>query len=196
MCKTATYTAVLFLFCIGLATANDIFFPKTESEIIKALSQQGAKTITVPNGTKYVAEKGNVYKFIGGKRFRLRGVQVAEAIAVLPKAGALINFKFDSAKINTESFPLLDQFGKALSNGLPDAVVMVTGHTDIKGSDTYNQKLSEKRAQSVAEYLMATHGISSERLLIKGFGEKQPIVGNDTAKDRLINRRVEFVRIE
>ena len=126
----------------------------------------------------------------------LRGLQIVEAIAVLPKAGALINFEFDSAKINTASFPLLDEFGKALKNGLPDAVIMVAGHTDSKGSDAYNQKLSKKRANSVAEYFIASHEISSDRLIIKGFGEKQPIVGNDSEENRFKNRRVEFVRIE
>ncbi|MCP4370920.1 MAG: OmpA family protein, partial [Deltaproteobacteria bacterium] len=60
----------------------------------------------------------------------------------------------------------------------------------------YNQKLSEKRANSVAEYFMASHEISSDRLIIKGFGEKQPIVGNDSEENRFKNRRVEFVRIE
>jgi len=196
MSKTAIYIAVLFLFCTGVVIADDLYFPKTESEIVKALSQENAKTITLPNGTKYVAEKNKVYKIIGKKRFRLRGVQVVEAIAVLPKAGALINFEFDSARINTSSFSLLDEFGKALKNGLPDAVIMVAGHTDSKGSDAYNQKLSKKRANSVAEYFIASHEISSDRLIIKGFGEKQPIVGNDSEENRFKNRRVEFVRIE
>ena len=156
MRKTALYTAILFLFCMGIVFADDLSFPKTELEVIKVLSQQDTKVITAPNGTKYLAEKGKIYKMIGGKRFRLRGVQVVDAIAVLPKAGALINFRFDSEKISKESFPLLDEFGKALKGGLSDSVIMVTGHTDSKGSEVYNQKLSEKRAQSVAEYLMAS----------------------------------------
>jgi len=189
-------TAIIFLFCTGIAFAENLSFPKTELEIIKVLSQQDTKAITASNGTKYLAENGKIYKMIGGKRFRLRGVQVVDAIAVLPKAGALINFGFDSEEISKESLPLLDEFGKALKGGLQDSVIMVAGHTDSKGSEVYNQNLSEKRAQSVADYLRAFHGISPDRLLIKGFGEKQPIVGNDTEENRFKNRRVEFVRIE
>jgi len=196
MNKTATYTAALFFFYIGFATAGDLYFPKTEAEIVKALRHENAKTVTKNNETTYVAKEGKVYKIINEKRFRLRGLHVVEAKAVLPKAGALLNFDFNSAKINTESFPLLNEFGKALKNGLPDAVVIIAGHTDGKGGDTYNQKLSEKRARSVAKYLTTSHGINSDRLLIKGFGEKQPIVGNDTEENRFINRRVEFVRTE
>jgi len=189
-------TAILFLFCTGTVFADNLFFPKTELEIIKALSKQDAKTITASDGTKYLAENGKVYKMIGGRRFRLRGVQIVDAIAVLPKAGALINFGFDSEIISKESFPLLDEFGKALKGGLSDSVIMVAGHTDSDGSEVYNQKLSEKRAKSVAAYLRDAHGISSDRLLIKGFGEKQPVVDNDTEENRFKNRRVEFVRIE
>ena len=54
-------------------------------------------------------KKGKVYKIIAGKRFRLRGLHVAKAEAGLPKAGVLINFEFNSAKINTESLPLLNE---------------------------------------------------------------------------------------
>jgi len=196
MSKTVIYIAVLFLFCTGVVIAGDLYFPKTESEIVKALSQENGKTITLPNGTKYVAEKGKVYKIISEKRFRLRGVQVVQAIAVLPKAGALINFEFDSARINNDSLPLLNEFGKALKNGLPDAMIMIAGHTDSKGSIKYNQNLSEIRAEAVVEYLKTSHGINPERIITKGFGETQPITGNDTEGDRLKNRRVEFVRIQ
>jgi outer membrane protein OmpA-like peptidoglycan-associated protein len=187
---------VLFLLCTGLSTASDLNFPKTEAEIVEALSQETVKMETATNGIKYVAEKGKVYKIIAGKRFRLRGLNVVEAEAVLPKAGALINFEFDSANINKASLPLLNEFGKALKNGLPDAIVLIAGHTDSRGSDAYNIKLSEKRAQSVADYLIPSHGINSPRLLIKGFGEKQPIVSDDTDENRFKNRRVEFLRIE
>ena len=196
MSKAIILGAVFFLFGEGVVTAENLYFPKTEADIIKALSQDDLKTITLSNGTKYEAEKGRVYKIIDGMRFRLRGLKVVEAIDILPKAGALINFDFDSAKISSESISLLDEFGKALRRGLPDAVVMITGHTDNKGTNDYNQKLSERRAQSVVEYLITSHGINSDRMIAKGFGETQPIADNDTELNRFKNRRVEFVRIE
>jgi outer membrane protein OmpA-like peptidoglycan-associated protein len=197
MDKIAVFlAATTLLFFVNSATANDLIFPKTQAEIIKALGQNDGQTLKAPDGTTYLSEQGNIYKVIGGKRFRLRGIQIVEALAVLPKAGALINFGFDSSKINQDSFALLDEFGNALKNGLPNSVIMIAGHTDSRGPEAYNQKLSEQRARSVAGYLVACHGINPDRLIIKGFGEKQPIAENDTEENRSVNRRVEFIRIE
>jgi len=196
MTKTIIYSLnILFLFAC-FAIADDLTFPDTEAEIIEALGKEINKTITTPNGIRYVSEEGRVYKIINGKRYTLRGIQVVEALDVLPKAGALINFGFDSAKIDSASQPLLDEFGKALKNGLPGAVIMIAGHTDSKGSNDYNQTLSEQRAEAVVEYLKTSHGISPDKLLSRGFGEIKPIVDNNTEENRFLNRRVEFVRID
>ena len=189
-------TAILIGLLSHRLSASDLIFPKTEDEITKILSHESVKTIEAQDGSKYMSEDGKVYKIIGGNRFRLRGIQVIEALAVLPIAGALINFDFDSSEINQDSYQLLNEFGKAIKHGLPDSVIMIAGHTDSRGSDEYNRKLSEKRAKSVADYLMLAHGISPDQLIIKGFGEKQPIAQNDTEEHRLLNRRVEFIRIE
>ena len=82
----------------------------------------------------------------------------------------------------------------ALKGGLADAVIVVCGHTDNIGSDTYNHKLSIRRATSVVDYLVHKHGIQKERLIVKGFGKTMPIANNDTELGRSINRRVEFLR--
>jgi len=179
-----------------LIFAEDLFFPKTENEIVEALSKMETKTITASSGIKYVADEGRVYKIINGRRFALRGIQVVEALEILPKAGALINFDFDSAEIRPDSFNLLDEFGKAIKNGLADAIIMIAGHTDSVGSNEYNQKLSRQRADAVVEYLQNFHGVAANRLLSEGFGEERPIENNDTETNRANNRRVEFIRIE
>jgi len=131
--------------------AGDLSFPTTEEEIVKALSLKDDKMVS--GGVEYVSEKGKVYKIIDGKRYRLRGIQVIAASDILPKVGALINFDFDSTKIRSESYPLIDEFGKALKKGLPKAIVIIAGHTDSKGSIGYNQVLSENRAKAVTNYL-------------------------------------------
>ena len=82
----------------------------------------------------------------------------------------------------------------ALKGGLDDAVIVVCGHADNIGSDTYNQKLSIRRSRAVVDYLIYKHGIQKERLIVKGFGETMPIADNDTEIGRSINRRVEFIR--
>ena len=195
--RKTIYFVWLIMIVLPCAVAPDeLYFPNTEAEIVEALGHENAKTITTPSGIKYVAEKGRVYKIINGKRYTLRGIQVVEAMEILPKAGALINFDFDSANISADSFPLLNEFGKALKNGLPDAVILISGHTDSKGSFEYNQNLSELRAEAVVAYLKGYHGIEPKRLLKKGFGETQPIAENNTEENRFKNRRVEFVRVK
>ena len=186
-------TALLAIWS-GIVSAEDLVFPTTENEIVEALSLKDGKTVY--NGVEYESEKGKVYKIIAGKRYRLRGLQAIVDSAIVPKAGALINFDFDSAKIRPESYPLLDEFGKAFKFGLAGGVFTVAGHTDGTGSLVYNQGLSERRAQAVATYLTAHHGISSTQLMMKGYGEAKPIASNENESGQALNRRVEFIRVE
>ena len=186
--------AALFAICSGIVSAEDLAFPTTENEIVEALSLKDGKTVY--NGVEYESEKGKVYKIIAGKRYRLRGLQAIVDSAIVPRAGALINFDFDSDKIRPESYPLLDEFGKAFKFGLAGGVFMVAGHTDGTGSVVYNQGLSERRAQAVATYLTAHHGISSTQLIMKGYGETKPIASNESESGQALNRRVEFIRVE
>jgi outer membrane protein OmpA-like peptidoglycan-associated protein/tetratricopeptide (TPR) repeat protein len=76
-------------------------------------------------------------------------------------------------------------------NQNPALKVEIGGHTDNSGTEVYNQQLSEKRANSVAEYLTA-HQISKQRIIIRGYGSKNPIAANDSDDNRQLNRRIEF----
>ena len=86
-------------------------------------------------------------------------------------------------------------------NKSPEIKVEISGHTDNKGSADYNQKLSERRAQSVVKYLI-DHGITKERLKAVGYGEESPIAdnqysdGKDNPEGRQQNRRTEFEILE
>ncbi len=73
----------------------------------------------------------------------------------------------------------------------PETNILVAGHTDSSGSDQYNQRLSEDRARSVANYL-GSHGVSSYRISTVGYGESMPIASNNTPEGRQANRRVEI----
>lgn len=77
-------------------------------------------------------------------------------------------------------------------NKYPQRKVMIEGHTDSRGSDTYNQALSERRAEAVQKAL-GNMGVSSDRITTRGYGESSPAATNDTAAGRQINRRVEIV---
>lgn len=101
-----------------------------------------------------------------------------------------LTFASDSSAITPKFYPTLDSVAMVL-NDFPETLVEVTGHTDATGSPEYNQRLSERRARSIARYL-AAQGVAPYRLLDRGMGESKPIVPNDTPAGRAQNRRVEI----
>jgi len=104
----------------------------------------------------------------------------------------VVLFDTDKAAIKPEAFSLLDEVVKILQKN-SDIVGEVQGHTDSTGSEAYNQRLSERRAKAVLDYLLS-HGIGPGRLTAKGYGELQAVASNDTEKGRRENRRVELKR--
>jgi outer membrane protein OmpA-like peptidoglycan-associated protein len=100
-------------------------------------------------------------------------------------------FETGRAHIRTISHPLLNEVAQAIKDN-PKIQVEVQGHTDSQGNDESNLKLSQKRAEAVRIYLIK-RGVTSDRLVAKGYGEAVPIADNRTAAGRSQNRRVEFV---
>lgn len=115
--------------------------------------------------------------------------RVGEGIVVEFSSNVL--FGFDSKKLSTEAKTNLDKLVKIL-NVYPDTDIEVQGHTDSKGSQSYNQKLSTSRAKAVSGYLN-DNGISNIRIKSVGFGEDLPKYDNNSESGRAQNRRVEFV---
>ncbi|MCJ7602176.1 MAG: OmpA family protein [Desulfobulbaceae bacterium] len=174
--------------------AGDLAFPESEQEICQALSFREA-TI-VHEGQEYVSTKeGEVFMVVEGKRYRMKGIGGLVHTSLVPKTGALVTFNYNSAEIRPESYQLLGQYGKALTNELAGARLIVEGHTDDYGTEEYNYELSELRAKAVRKYLRENFNIDPNHLLIRGAGESRPIAGNDTENSRSLNRRVEFIRI-
>ena len=101
------------------------------------------------------------------------------------------SFDVDSAQLSTEFLPAYQKIADVLKR-YPKTVVWVVGHTDSTGSEAYNQRLSERRANSVASYLNA-RGVDARRLKSEGRGESEPIAGNQTEEGRRMNRRVDIV---
>jgi outer membrane protein OmpA-like peptidoglycan-associated protein len=101
-----------------------------------------------------------------------------------------LNFAFGKADIKKESLPYLDKLADTL-NKAKNWTLEIQGHTDDKGSDDFNMKLSQNRADSVRNYLI-TKGVLSDTITAKGFGESTPLVPNDSDANREKNRRVEF----
>ena len=104
-----------------------------------------------------------------------------------------ITFAFNKSEITPESDQILMKALKTLQ-AHSDIVVEISGHTDNVGSNAYNQKLSQRRADAVKAWLVGK-GISSSRINAVGYGEESPRVPNDTEDNMRLNRRIEFKRI-
>lgn len=101
-----------------------------------------------------------------------------------------VTFDFNSASLKSQFRPALDGVAATLAE-YPQTVIEISGHTDAVGSDAYNQRLSEERAGSVANYLVGK-GLVRERFEVVGMGERYPIASNETEDGRARNRRVEI----
>jgi outer membrane protein OmpA-like peptidoglycan-associated protein len=106
---------------------------------------------------------------------------------------AAITFGFDSYALRSQSYGVLDTVASTLGE-YDQTIIEVAGHTDSVGNATYNQKLSEQRAQAVANYLIS-QGVNGERLMITGAGADHPIASNATEAGRAENRRVEITLV-
>jgi outer membrane protein OmpA-like peptidoglycan-associated protein/opacity protein-like surface antigen len=105
-----------------------------------------------------------------------------------------VNFETNSATLRQDSLATLDKVAASMLDW-PDVRVEIGGHTDSTGSNAHNLELSQRRAQSVKDYLVHK-GVDTGRLVAKGYGEAKPIADNATTQGRARNRRVELTQIE
>jgi outer membrane protein OmpA-like peptidoglycan-associated protein len=113
--------------------------------------------------------------------------RVGEGIWITFESGIL--FAFDSDALQTTARGNLTQLAESLGE-YPNSDVVIVGHTDSRGSEQYNQSLSERRARSAANFLVQ-RGIDVGRIRTMGLGESEPVASNDTDEGRAQNRRVE-----
>ncbi|MGB2697514.1 MAG: OmpA family protein [Candidatus Zixiibacteriota bacterium] len=113
--------------------------------------------------------------------------RIGEGIKITFDSGLL--FDWDKSDLRPQAKTNIESLAKIL-NKYPDTDILIEGDTDSSGSEDYNLKLSERRAQSVANYLMGL-GVPSSRISMVGLGEMNPIASNDTDYGRQQNRRVE-----
>lgn len=123
---------------------------------------------------------------IRGAKVDQYGCAIKQEVTVLKG----VHFAFDSARLTPEGEQMLQRAVKAFS-GQPKMTAVIDGHTDSIGTEQYNQRLSERRAEAVMSYLVV-NGVSSKRLSIQGYGESRPIASNRTDSGRALNRRVDF----
>jgi outer membrane protein OmpA-like peptidoglycan-associated protein len=118
-------------------------------------------------------------------------VREEERGLVISLAGPVM-FRDDEATLLPEARAQLDRVADALKRMPPDRKIVIEGHADARGTDEYNRRLSEERANAVRSYL-AQRGVAPERVVAMGRGEEDPIAPNRTAEGRANNRRVEIV---
>ncbi|SFD78243.1 OmpA family protein [Phytopseudomonas straminea] len=122
-------------------------------------------------------------------------VMVEEPVAPEPVAEAVrveldVKFDFDKAQVKSESMGDIQSLADFMKQ-YPQTTTVVEGHTDSVGTDAYNQKLSERRANAVREVLVNQYGVGGTRVNAVGYGESRPVADNATEEGRAINRRVE-----
>jgi len=188
------------VFAVGLAKADDV----TEDQILRALTPAkkpltrglSAGPQTEPAAA---AAEGQLIQTLRNRTTRSLSAAEREEIAAVakdkPKIDLEINFDYNSANISSRSLPSVQALGRALSNPeLKGSTFIVAGHTDAVGSDSYNQDLSERRADSIRRYLVDKFAIPGSDLVTVGYGKtklKDP--ANPTSE---VNRRVQVVNME
>lgn len=122
---------------------------------------------------------------------RLRGISATPSTRPPLSFDITLNFPFDSAELTPDSREKLDRVAKALTDSNTDKFdIIISGHTDGKGTADYNLALSERRAEAVRRYLITQHAISASRLVAKGYGKSQLLLPSDPNNE--MNRRVQF----
>ena len=193
------------LFCLGItygftlwipAYAGEPQFQTTKQGIINALTPAPktrsfkTRSITIPKPAKTRQIKVMA---------RERGILVEKQITVSEnsaesKVNLKIEFDVNTYTIRPESFPILNELGRALTCAeLEKIAVVIKGHTDSDGNDTYNLELSLKRALAVKSFLAGNFAIPDSRVTVIGMGEALPLLPNTTSRNKQINRRVEIV---
>jgi outer membrane protein OmpA-like peptidoglycan-associated protein len=120
--------------------------------------------------------------------------KIASLAKTRPSIDLEINFDFDSAAIGPNATPQVTALGEALASpDLKGVTFVLAGHTDAKGTDAYNQGLSERRAESVKRFLQEKYGIEANQLVTVGYGKTQ--LKNQTDPLSGENRRVQVVNV-
>lgn len=186
-----------------LAGQTKIDIPKFGKFSIQPLALVGNKKMT---GVAYIQTEGGkitgeYWQVSEREKYQVAhampgGAPIAEVIEDDPIVRVQVQFDFDSDKIQKRSFADLMEVAKAMNGDKNKGKKYeIGGHTDNVGKDDYNQKLSERRANSVKDFLVKTGKVDAKRLTAVGYGPRQPIVANDTPANRAVNRRVEFKKL-
>ncbi|HSP13731.1 MAG TPA: OmpA family protein [Thermoanaerobaculia bacterium] len=184
------------LLVLSLLAFSDPWAAETESAAEAAVARLGGKRaldlrVTVLNivGLQARAVVANVQE-VKQAMSALNAQETATEISVQLPADVL--FDFDKADIRPDAAQALTHLA-TLIRANPGGRTRLEGHTDSAGNDQYNQRLSERRAESVKQWLISQQQIDGSKLITKGWGKTKPVASNDTAEGRQKNRRLEAI---
>ncbi|SDI64762.1 MULTISPECIES: OmpA family protein [Bradyrhizobium] len=210
---TRTLGAILSIATIGAAISFSTVTARaedknvTEDQIVRALAPEKKAPLTRglsvgPQQTvdpAAAAAEGKFVQQIRGRSTRSLSSTEREEIATIvkdkPKIDLEINFDYNSADISAKSLPSVQALGRALTNAdLKGSTFVVAGHTDAAGGESYNQDLSERRADAIKRYLVDKYGITGTDLVTVGYGKSK--LKDPSQPMAEVNRRVQVVNME
>ena len=189
--------ALAFLATAGMSTAEE----PSEQQILDALKPKKiTRSMSAnPEDSARNEENQRFLEAVRTKRTRSLSLgereKVASIAAEKPSIDLEIKFDYNSAKIGPQAVPAVSKLGKALTSPeLSGGVFLVAGHTDAKGGESYNQELSDKRAEAVRNYLVEKFRVKPENLVAVGYGKTQLKDKNNPLAEE--NRRVQVVNMK
>lgn len=193
-------TAAVFLAAPVLASAGEPPYsgpwdPAAESAAEAAVARLGAKRALAlaPRVLEIRGLASGLVATVQDVQRAMRDLGAKETdLEVRVELPADVLFDFDKADIRADAARALAQVA-TLIRAYPSGSATLEGHTDSKGNDGYNQRLSERRAGAVERWLIEKEGIEAARLTPRGYGEIRPVASNDDEAGRQRNRRVEVV---
>lgn len=198
--RTALLTAAALLLLPGLARAADppyadAWDPAAQAAAEAAAAKLGTKRAldVVPSVLEIRGLQSGIVSTVQEVRQAMRDLGATETdLEVRVELPADVLFDFDKADVRSDAAQALAHLA-TLIRAYPSGSATLEGHTDSKGDDAYNQRLSERRAESVERWLVEREGIDAARLNPRGWGERKPVASNDDDAGRQRNRRVEVV---
>lgn len=198
--RTALLMAAALLVLPGLSRAADppyadAWDPAAQAAAEAATAKLGTKRAldVIPSVLEIRGLQSGIVSTVQEVRQAMQDLGATETdLEVRVELPADVLFDFDKADIRSDAAQALAQLA-TLIRAYPSGSATLEGHTDSKGNDAYNQRLSERRAESVKRWLVEREGIAADRLTSQGWGERKPVAGNEDDVGRQRNRRVEVV---
>lgn len=168
-----------------------IEIPLFEERVVEVALAEEVKIVEVPtglldsDGDGVIDDKDQCPNTPAGDRVDGRGCTLDKVIELKG-----VTFEFDKTRLRPDAVTILDWAVEILKK-YPDMQVEIAGHTDSIGSEAYNQRLSEGRAQAVKDFFVS-QGVPESQMSVRGYGESEPRDSNDTEEGRERNRRVEL----